>query len=140
MRREKLKHFANKIIDINLYDYILDNYDIDNWDEVINYISDLSRNHKDKKWYISNNSIKLAIKIKTELNIDVFLIIFRTYAGKWLKAGAAFTWFMYMDNTGIIGGCSNASKYIKKNSRLELYTGDNDLELMINDLELTIND
>jgi len=132
MRRDKLKHFADKIEDIKLHEIILDKYDSNKWEEVINYISDLMKVQKSKQWYISKQAIKIANRIESELNINVFPIIFKTYAGKWQKFSGSYLWFMYLDNAKMIGCRERASELIKKDNKIAIVKNEfKDYELVI---------
>jgi len=132
MRREQLKHFADKIEDVKLHEYVLDKYDFDQWSEVINYISGLRKVQKDKKWYISKNSIKLAKRLELKLNIKVFPIIFKTYSGKWQKYAGAYIWFMYLIDGKMIGSRERVSEFIKKDNKIVVVKNEfKDYELII---------
>jgi hypothetical protein len=138
-RRNRIKYFANKIEDPDIFWDILEKYDSDKWEEVINYIWDimninLHKNHKD--WIISKRSEELAKKIEKDLGICVFPIIFRTYAGKWLKAGGAFIWYMYTINLKEVGSCSEVSKFLKKSNRISTIDDWNDCELIYEPIKL----
>jgi len=67
MRREQLKHFADKIEDVKLHEYVLDKYDFDQWSEVINYISGLRKVQKDKKMVYLKKFNKISKKIRIRI-------------------------------------------------------------------------
>lgn len=129
-RKLELKRLANSIVDIDIYESVFDKYDKKEWDKVIEtlYMENLRRTNEHH--IISINAITFANKIQDDLNILVFPIIFRTYAGKWLKSCGAFLWEMYTIDLQKIGGCDKVSEYLKKHNKMSISTDRQDIELV----------
>ena len=69
----------------------------------------------------SEQVIKLAERIREEFGIPVNPERFyRTYAGYLQRAAGAFSWVMYCDNLGMVGGCEPIRKYITKKNKLAM--------------------
>lgn len=93
---------------------LITKYDTEDWKR---FYSGLNENSKMGKLRVTNLSVKLAIKIEEELNIEVFPIIQRTYAGYWQRSSGAWLWSMSTKSSDV-GSGSKATECIKKDKKL----------------------
>ena len=106
-----------------LNDDWLNSFDVDEWNEVIEFI-------EKKGLKITKNSIKLSKKIFEETNYKVFPVVYRTYAGHILLAGGAFSWTMFLRNRNVVGSCYTVKECLSKQNKLFVDKSWKDIELV----------
>ena len=75
---------------------------------------------------------RLAKRIYKDLGLDIDTTSFRrTYAGKWLKKGGAFSWTCRLKGNRIIevGSCWSASELLKRKSPLTMNMDGYEIEI-----------
>lgn len=84
---------------------------------------------------ITNNAIRLCLKIYTETKLKVFPYIERCARKGWSVKDGTFSWTMKRldDSTGCIGGYSFVKECIKQKTKLKSYS------LSINDPQMIID-
>ena len=135
IRISKIKGLFCRSLSRAEIDYVLDRFATENWSDVIDF---LYREHVafgKKRTVISSMGIKLSRKLLDELGIDVFPIVMRTYAKRILKGEGAFVWTMLepcmiFEN---VGGCWQASNYVKKGVKLSCSTSWEDNEIFFDE-------
>lgn len=102
-KRDKLEQIRNK-------------YCAQEWGNVINYIVQLNMNCKQPN-LITLNSIKLADKLKKQLDIEIFPVIIKNYLGALHNEEGLWTWKCFDKNVLIEYGSSFPTKQLllKKN-------------------------
>lgn len=76
-----------------------------------------------KKYKITNNAIRLAIKISDQISIKVFPYIERIAKKSWSVSDGTFSWGMYIlqSNKGMVGCYDKVNECLKSKSVLEWY-------------------
>ncbi len=111
---------------------IVQKYNNDHWDKAIKFIFTHTHRRAHKKDpVISTVAIKIAERLNTEFRIEVFPIIFRTYAGHWMRTDGTYSWYMIDIHAQAIGSQQRAKKFAVKRNRVEFYYWRGDAELDI---------
>ena len=91
-------------------------YEIPKWQNVIEYYMKFSH-RKDMK--ISSNSLRLAKRLKKDLDLEVFPIIERTYAKFWMKSSGSFSFVMRNELCFDVGFTDTMGDLLSKKNKLE---------------------
>lgn len=82
--------------------------------------------------YIMTVFQRLAKRIYKDLGVDLDTTSFRrTYAGKWLKAGGAFSWTCRLKENGLVevGSCWSASELLRSRTPLTMSRDGMEIEI-----------
>lgn len=101
----------------------VNSFDLEEWKEVIEFIDN-------KGLKITTNSIKLSQKIFEETGYKVFPVVYRTYAGRNLLMGGAFSWTMFLRNRNTVGSCYTVKDCLHKENKLFVDKSWKDIELI----------
>jgi hypothetical protein len=83
-----------------------------------NRVLDCLPNNRKGKAIMTPEAIKLARKVKKELDIDLFPSVNRTYSGYWQRSAGAFVWWMYDEYLHSLGGTDTIKNLLNKKNKL----------------------
>jgi|GEM_PF-6863411 len=114
-----LDHFASQKIKDERKE-IENIYNDPQWDDALKKVNLYNYRHF-KKLRITKNAYALTKKLKEELDIKVFPVIFPLYPGRGLKSSGAWVWTMCEKGIGDIGSCERVKDLLLKKYKLVYY-------------------
>lgn len=105
-------------------------YNCEKWQYAYNAIVNYNNLHK-KKLYITRTSFEIAQRLRMDLDIEVFPVIFSTYYGYLQKASGAWTWFMYDREGGKVGSSQKSNFFLRQKNEILVNKEIHEVELFI---------